>query len=267
MNNLRVAIVTFNSPVAQSLSNIERMIKWVKEAKKQDASVICFPEMNITGYSTGKKIYEAAEPVPGSITDAIVRTAKKEDIVILAGIAEKDKKERVYVTHLVVKPNGSVETYRKLHLSPPEQNIYTAGKNIPLFETSGIKFGIQLCYDAHFPELSTQMAVNGVDVIFMPHASPRGTSEDKFRSWMRHLPARAFDNGIYILACNQTGDNNEGLNFPGISIIIGPSGEVINKDISGQEALLIADIKAEELENIRKHRMRYFLPNRRPEIY
>ncbi len=70
--------------------------------------------------------------------------------------------------------------------------------------------GIQLCYDAHFPELSTRMAVNGADIIFMPHASPRGTPSQKLTSWLRHLTARAFDNGVFIVACNQNGDNQKG---------------------------------------------------------
>jgi len=84
---------------------------------------------------------------------------------------------------------------------------------------------------------------------------------------MRHLPARAYDNSLFIVACNQTGENNKGLEFPGIAVIIGPSGEVINKDLSGQEGVIVADLKAKDLSRVRNHRMRYFLPNRRPELY
>ena len=54
---------------------------------------------------------------------------------------------------------------------------------VPLFDVHGITLGIQLCYDAHFPELSTRMALDGADVIFMPHASPRGTPSKKLDSW------------------------------------------------------------------------------------
>ncbi|MCK5484748.1 MAG: nitrilase, partial [Desulfobacterales bacterium] len=89
----------------------------------------------------------------------------------------------------------------------------------------------------------------------------------KFNSWMRHLPARAFDNGLYVVACNQTGDNQNGLNFPGLSVIFNPSGQIIKKDTSGKEKIIIADLKAEGLAKVRDHRMRYFLPNRRPGLY
>ena len=57
------------------------------------------------------------------------------------------------------------------------------------------------------------------------------------------------------------------MDFPGIAVIIGPSGDVIGKDVSGREGVLIADLKAKDLKRVRNHRMRYFLPNRRPELY
>jgi N-carbamoylputrescine amidase len=111
------------------------------------------------------------------------------------------------------------------------------------------------------------MAVKGADMIFIPHASPRGTPGEKYRSWMRHLPARAYDNSLFIIACNQTGKSEKGLEFPGIALILGPSGEVIDKEISGKECMMVTDLKAEDLDRVRSHRMRYFLPNRRPELY
>jgi N-carbamoylputrescine amidase len=111
------------------------------------------------------------------------------------------------------------------------------------------------------------MAIKGADLIFIPHASPRGTPEEKYRSWMRHLTARAFDNGLFVVACNQTGENDKGLYFPGIAVIIGPSGNVIKKNLSNREGLIVVNLKSKDLDRVREHRMRYFLPNRRPELY
>ena len=188
-------------------------------------------------------------------------------IVILAGMAEKDDNGRIFASHLVVGPEEISGIYRKIHIAPPEIGIFTAGDSIPVFETAGVILGIQLCYDVHFPELSTRMAVDGADIIFMPHASPRGTPPEKLTSWLRHLTARAFDNSVFIIACNQNGDNQKGLHFPGVAVVIDPSGEIINQNISGEDGLIISELKAETLNAVRSHRMRYFLPNRRPEIY
>jgi N-carbamoylputrescine amidase len=267
MQDIRIAAMIFRSVSGDVRRNLDAMVHWIKISKNEGAHVICFPELNITGYSNLKGIKNAAEPVPGPITEDLSNLSKSQEIIILAGIVEKDEKGHIFSSHLVIKPDGFVGVYRKLHIAPPEQDIFTPGDTIPLFDARGVKFGIQLCYDAHFPELSTHMAIKGADLIFIPHASPRGTPEEKYRSWMRHLTARAFDNGLFIVACNQTGENEKGLRFPGIAVIIGPSGNVINKILSDKESLVLADLKSEDLDRVREHRMRYFLPNRRPELY
>lgn len=267
MEDIRIAAIIFRSVSGNVRRNLDAMVHWITVAKNKGAHIICFPELNITGYSNLKEIKNAAEPVPGAITRDLSNISESRKIVILAGIVEKDEKGHVFSSHLVIKPDGFVGVYRKLHIAPPEQAIFTPGDTIPLFDAKGVKFGIQLCYDAHFPELSTLMAIKGADLIFMPHASPRGTPEEKYRSWMRHLTARAFDNGLFIVACNQTGENEKGLCFPGIAVIIGPSGNVIKKILSNKERLVLADLKSNDLDQVRKHRMRYFLPHRRPELY
>ena len=205
MNDIRVAAAIFNSPVGQTRKNLERMDIWVAKARKQGAAIICFPELNITGYSTHDEIKQAAEPIPGDLSQYLLQLARDHQITILAGLAERNESGRVFASHLVAAPDGSLGVYRKIQIAPPERKIFSGGDAVPLFEISGVKLGIQLCYDAHFPELSTRMAVDGADILFMPHASPRGTSDEKFNSWMRHLRARAFDNGLFIVACNQTG--------------------------------------------------------------
>jgi len=267
MKDVRIAAVIFRSIHYDVPGNLESMRKWVRAAKKAGALIVCFPELNITGYGTDGKISKTAESIPGEITGTVSDMSVEYGVVILAGMAERDMTGRIYASHLVVQPDGYTGVYRKLHVAPVEKTLFTPGNKIPLFEAAGIKFGIQLCYDAHFPELSTQMALMGADVIFIPHASPRGTPEEKYKSWMRHLPARAFDNGLFVVACNLCGENSAGLKFPGTGMVIGPSGEVIEKDTSGKEAMIVADLKRGEMERVRSHKMRYFLPNRRPEIY
>ena len=243
------------------------MTPLIKKAKEQGANLICFPELNVTGYSTQTSIEPSAEPVPGPISRRLQQMAQEFQIVILAGMAEKDNQGCIFASHLLVAPEEPPGIYRKIHLAPPEIGIFNAGNTIPEFKSAGVVLGIQLCYDVHFPELSTRMALDGADIIFMPHASPRGTPSEKLTSWLRHLTARAFDNSVFVVACNQNGDNQKGLHFPGVAVVIDPSGEVIDKNISGEDGVLISDLKAEILQAVRGHRMRYFLPNRRSEIY
>lgn len=267
MKDIRIAAAIFQSRLLETDRNLDRMEGLIRAAKAEGAAVVCFPEMNITGYSSGPDIQAAAEPIPGPISRRLCDMAAGEGMVVLAGMAERDGEGRIYVSHLAVEPSGKVSVYRKLHIAPPEKAVYSPGETIPLFDIEGIVFGIQLCYDTHFPELSTLMTQRGADVVFMPHASPRGTPEDKYRSWSRHLPARAFDNSLYIVACNQSGKNANGLRFPGIAMVIDPSGNVVGKDLSDREGLIVADLSAAAVERVRNHPMRFFFPNRRPGLY
>jgi len=242
------------------------MAKWVSLAGEAGADVVCFPEMNISGYSVQSAGILKPERIPGLTSDRLSALAKGEKIAILAGMAEIDD-GGLYASHILATPDGKIGVYRKVHIPPPEQGMFSPADQVPVFPIKGVSCGVQLCYDAHFPELSTRMAVKGADVIFFPHASPRGTPEEKYASWMRHLPARAYDNGIFVLACNQTGDNGQGLQFPGIAMALGPDGRLLKKDSGGNESLLLIHLKAKDLASVRNHRMRYFIPNRRPELY
>ena len=267
MQDIRIAAAVTHCPVGWLRRNLDSTRKWIEAAQRRHAALICFPELNLTGYSNLHAIRQIAQPIPGPVTDELSQLARSTDITVLAGMVEKDAQGRIFASHVVVKPDGEVGLYRKLHTAPPERPIYTPGNKIPLFETRGVKFGIQLCYDAHFPELSTCMALKGADIIFVPHASPRGTPDEKHNSWMRHLTARAYDNGLFIVACNQCGENRKGLRFPGNAVVIGPSGEIHKQSLGGKEGLLVVDLKAADLAHVREHKMRYFLPNRRPELY
>lgn len=267
MKDVRIAAVVSNSRAGNNRRNLDNMFKWINVAQEKNASIICFPEMNISGYAVNRYEMLESETVPGPSSRALSEIARRTDMIILAGLAEKDEHGKIFATHLVIKPAKEIERYRKVHIPPPELDIFTPADTVPLFNAPDLKFGLQLCYDTHFPEMTTRMAVNGADLIFMPHASPRKSPEEKLNSWLRHLTARAYDNSIFIIACNQTGDNGHGLHFPGVAVAIGPSGKISGTYLSNQEGLLICDLKSREMEEVRNNRMHFFLPHRRPDVY
>lgn len=265
--DLRIAAVITEAPLGRFQANFDQAAAWVRRSRDEGARLVCFPEMNLSGYSARETVHRLAQPLDGPLIGQISALAAETRTVILAGLVESDASDRFFASQVVASPGLPVAVYRKTHVAPPEKGIYSPGQTLPLFEIDGWRFGIQLCYDAHFPELSTRMALDGADLIFFPHASPRGTPQAKLASWQRHLPARAFDNGVFVVACNQTGTNGEGLQFPGLAVAIGPSGKIMAQDVSGQEGVMVVDLKRAELESVRQHRMRYFLPNRRPDLY
>ncbi len=261
MTKIRVTLVIQNCPVNCFEHNLEQTLKAVCSASRAHPDFIIFPEMNLTGYSSSN-VSNAAFVEP-SWTDNLSKLSLKYNTAILVGLVEKTASGRTYVTHLIFRPGQIVGRYRKIHLSPFEAPYFTPGDDIGIFKFKGIHLGIQLCYDAHFPELATAMALKQADIIFIPHASPRGNSEEKSASWMRHLTARAFDNTVFIAAVNQAGDNGAGLNFPGISMMIGPDGFVADQEDPGNDLIQNYELDMDHLKRIRTSRMGYFLPNRR----
>ncbi len=271
MKPVRLALAVQNCMAGQFDKNLESTLDFVSKAASDKADIIVFPEMNLTGYTAGKTVKKIARPLDQDLIQTFSDQSRQTGMTILTGMAEQvlsDKApDRICVTHLVFQPDQPVAYYRKLHTAPNEKPFFSPGNSIKVFSLPQFKFGIQLCYDAHFPELSTAMALKQADALFFPHASPRGNSREKFLSWMRHLSARAFDNGLFVAAVNQTGDNGAGLSFPGLALVLNPDGTPVSRSLDDREHLHITDLDPRALKHVRSHRMRYFLPNRRDDLF
>lgn len=267
IKDLRLAVVCMQSDFGRIEKNIVRMESFAQEAAAEGVGMICFPELSVTGYTIKENPQLYAEPVPGPISDRIVKIAEENRLLIMAGMLERGSGDKPYISQIVAGPYGIIGTYQKSHLSPKEKEIYQPGQTIKTFTYDHSNFGIQLCYETHFPELSTIMALQGAEIIFFLYASPHGKPEEKRDSWLRDLPARAFDNGLFIVACNQVGGNGTGLIFPGVIMILNPMGKILHQYTGTKEKMIIAELKGSDLAKIRTDRMRYFIKYRRPELY
>ncbi len=267
MKDTVIALAVQNSRIGAIDRNLEKCIEMAVQAASDGASLVLFPEMNLTGYTTGKDLIRPAAPLTDTIRSTLLDTAEKNAVAILAGMVLQAEDTRVFAAHFAALPDRSFFTYKKIHAAPVEKPFLSCGSRMDVFENDGLTFGIQLCYDAHFPELSTHMALEGADLILIPHASPGGTPSEKIDSWTRHLRARAFDNGLFIGACNQVGANGGTLEFPGAAVVIGPDGHVISTYTESREGLLLATLEESKLSAVRSHRMKYFLPHRRDDLY
>jgi len=267
MRDLLVAAVCTHSDPGEVEKNLERVEFFVHEAARKSADAVLLPELCISGYTLKEpeKLYDPARSQ--EIIDEIVRMAHDAKLIVIAGMVEILKEGRPHITQVVAGPEGLIGLYRKTHLSPPEKEKYRAAHSLPVFQGGDLIFGMELCYESHFPEISTVLSLKGAEVIFMPHASPRGNPDEKMKSWLRHLPARAFDNGVFVIACNQVGETKEGLSFPGVVMAFDPQGRVMKSYAGNEEKMVLVELKAEVRKETRSHRMKYFLPHRRPELY
>ena len=267
MDAFRIAAVCMQSPLGEVDKNLDRIESLVFEAAGNGASMVCFPELSVTGYTLKRPADVFKEPAADKIMDRLVQLARETQLVVIAGFIEISDAKKPYITQVIAGPEGLIGLYRKTHLSPAEKDVYQAGQNIEVYNFGNTTFGVALCYETHFPEISAVLALMGADILFFPHASPRGDPKGKFQSWMRHFPARAFDNGVFIVACNQVGRNKDAFLFPGVALVLGPDGQILTQYTGGEEKIVFADLKSDYLHDVRKHRMKYFIPHRRPDLY
>ncbi len=270
MKDTRIALVQMQAETGNVKKNLQKITEFVLAAAEQRVDMICFPELCITGYNKSKG-FLTPEKIPGSSSEVLRNLSRHTGMVIMAGLPEESTLEKPYIAHLVLFPDGRIATYRKTHLGKSETDGFMPGENLPVFSGEMAQFGIGICWDMHFPELSTVLALKGAEIIFAPHASPR-IMGNRRKSWLKYLPARAYDNGVYIAACNLVGSDGSGKEFCGGAMVLDPKGNVVAEAFDVGENLLVVDLSADPINRMRQHERKvmsgsFFLDFRRPELY
>ncbi len=277
MEDVRITLVQMTSVVGDPAANLESIDRLAGDAAAQSAEIICFPELSISGYNTAERTGEpahggsipGADSVPGKATEALVETARQTGAWVIAGILELDRSGITYNTQVVASPDGLEGKYRKTHVPTTEIGTWCQGDDLPVFNHPKVRFGIEICYDSHFPEVSTALAARGAELILMPHASGGDESgPDKRARWERYVPARAYDNTVFVGICNQVGDNGSGHNFRGVTFACDPLGQVIASAGSHDaEEIVLVDLKTSDLADARRVPESFYRHFRRPGLY
>jgi predicted amidohydrolase len=176
----------------------------------------------------------------------------------------------VYNSAALLGPNGVVlGVYRKTHLFPTERMVRppdppnsggnaspqnwgaggacgwsTPGTDPVVVETPLANIGITICYDGDFPELFRAEAIMGAEVIVRPSALLRS-----FEIWDLTNRARAYDNHVYIVACNAVGPDAGGNYYFGHSMIVDPISHKLAQG-RGTEEIIYAELDPDPIKRI-----------------
>lgn len=266
--DIKVAAVSLPAIGGEPWRNCARISELSLFLSNQGAKLICFPEACITGYSVREKEAMAWAISSDSLfLEELRKLSQQLEVTLLVGFMEKDPGGDLFITQVALCANGGEVSYRKTHLSPQEALVFKAGSSSCTFDAEAVIGGIALCYEAHFPEYLAALALKGVELLCFPSASPGESPDEKLGRWLRFMPARAYDNGSFVIACNQGGENGSGLRFPAVALILDPKGRVLASDKGEREALAMATLKAQEVNRIKAHPLANFLIHRRPELY
>lgn len=265
MSRLRIAMINFCPIYGDVEANLVAVEQQVWAAVQQGAQLVCFPEMNLTGYVNAANVFEYARNLESSIVQRLVRLSVKTGAAFAVGMPEWEaESQKAFITQVCCLPDGRMISYRKAHLSQREAETFQAGDTMVLFNLRSFTFGLQICYDIHFSEYSLAQALTGAQVILVCSASPMGSAPQLRERWLRFLPARAYDNGCYVLMCNQHGAAPSGLSFSGLALAFNPHGILIGESDKPDVPLLV-DVDSDLVVQARQNRP--FLKARRPEIY
>lgn len=101
---------------------------------------------------------------------------------------------------------------------------------------------ILICYEVEFPEAVRIAAARGAEFVVVPTAlvDQWGVVAE------RVVPARAFENGVWLAYANHAGHEN-GLDYLGGSKIVAPDGR-IEADAGPQEELIVATIDPQRVK-------------------
>lgn len=267
----RIGLVQMEARVGETLSNLKTIIKNAEQASQQGIEILCFPESSLHGYSP-KDAREIGDSLESPMFKELQECAKDYHLTMLVGMVEQiGRGQKPFLSHLIIFPDQKPAVYRKVHLGRSEEEFFAPGSEFPVFKRNGVCFAVGICWDWHFPEMAAIYSLKGAEILFAPHASPI-VSGDRKEIWLRYLGARAYDNSVYLGACNLVGPNGKGKEFSGGALFLGPKGEVLGEAFSGREGLLVQDLAAEKINRLRtteRESMRdsFFLADRRKELY
>ncbi|GLI28451.1 hydrolase [Agromyces rhizosphaerae] len=202
-----VAVAQF-APGDDPEANLAEIVRLATLAASRGAKLVVFPEYS--SYFTpqqGQDWVDAAQPSDGPFVTALAALADELDVHLVAGFLERAYEAHAHNTVVAVAPgSGVVAAYRKLHLydafGQRESDWIAPGEvdDPEVFALGGIRFGLQTCYDARFPEVTRRIVDAGADVVCMPAEWVRGPLKE--HHWRTLTTARALENTAYVLAAD-----------------------------------------------------------------
>ncbi len=293
--DIRVAVAQFETRDGDKQYNLSRIAELSAAAKSQGAQFVLFHEMSITAYTYVETLDRAGvEAISESLdaspsVDALIKLTGQIDILISAGLVELEA-GHLYNCQVVVSADGLVARHRKIHefISPH----ISCGDSYTLFDALGARWGMLTCYDNNLPENARMTAMNGAEILLAPHVtgclpSPapgrgvvahevwRNRKRDpvrcrmefdgpKARGWItKWLPARAWENGLYLLYSNVIGEEG-GTVKPGGSMVIDPYGEIMAECRSLEDEVVCATLTPEAVQLASGSS---YIRARRPDLY
>lgn len=220
-------------------------------AAKPDSKLVVFPELHLFGDGNPDEqrteaLQDSAEPLGGPRVKELKQLAADLGIWLVPGsVCERGPEGQLFNTQLVVSPEGELAGYyRKIFPWRPFEP-YDPGDRFTTVDLAGIgRVGLNICYDAWYPEVSRQLAWMGAEVILNV---VKTTTPDR-RQELVLAKANAIVNQVFVVSVNCAGPTGQGK-----SIIVDPEGNTLAEADGDAPVLLTADLDLAAVEHVRTH--------------
>ena len=262
--SLTLALVQMEPVLGDLPANLDRILALTGEAAAQDAKLIIFPELALTGYNPellGERLVRLSRSVQDEPIQRLARAAGEEHVYLVFGFIERRTIPGVvYNSIAICAPDGSIlQTYAKSHLFSAENLYFRPGPSLETLKTNWGMLGPMICMDIGYPEVARVLTLQGAELLIAPSC---WIKEDE-DIWPVHLQARALDNLAFVAGINRVGAEGN-LRFIGRSMVVDPRGHILCS-LDEQEDMLIATIDLADVSKARRRALHW--TGRRPELY
>ena len=247
MSTVRIALANVRIPSTPD-DSVCLATGAIRDAGRQGASVICFPECFVPGY----RWPGTTQPPPDrafleGAWMTVADSARAAGITVILG-TERVTDRGLQITACVINPSGSIAGWQdKGQIDPSEEATYPAiGTERRTFTAGPLTFGIVICHEGwRYPETVRWAARRGAHVVFHPHAhvaesgsyQPRTFADPANTFHEKAMLCRAAENTCFFASVNCASEGSGTT-----SAIVRPDGTLQCYQPYGQEGLLVADL-------------------------
>jgi len=266
----RLAIAQIRPTKGDYAANLQRIGGVLAQLAQIEPRVdlLIFPETSTSGYFVEGGVRDVAVTAGTLFRDLTLQheAAKASPIDVAVGFYEVFQ-NRFYNSCLYASLGSASPAIRYVHRKVflptygvfDEERFVERGREVHAFDTGWGRVAILICEDAWHSITGTIAALEGAQVILVPSASPaRGTGIDEEGTrlpasvvrWERILRTLAEEHGVYVAYASLVGFEG-GKGFPGGSVVVSPSGDVVLRGPLFEEAVLTYDLDLNELTRAR----------------
>ncbi len=243
---MRIGHCQLESKTGDFDANLAKVVAGLERADKDRVEIVSFPECFLTGYPDKEELArKSAFAVDSPQMMTLLDRTAKFDATYIVGFNETRGKD-LYNTAVVVQKGHVLGTYSKC---TAYMRFHKQGREFPVFERGGVKFGVIICSDGGYIEPSRILALKGARIIFAPHFNYIGAKGliGHFQHVRADHTARAVENDVWFVRGNNVVLGKEsGLSYDGIgygdSYVVDPFGEMIVRSRRLREDFIFIDI-------------------------